>query len=106
MHGTDYPKTRTASASDAFRHMGRVQQYGAFLMRIAFLLDAGVLYCTLFLSVHLHGVKWGQRYVTLALLGIIVTGLVTSFRSRSLNRTWRLEQLRHELTETAIVLVL
>jgi putative colanic acid biosynthesis UDP-glucose lipid carrier transferase len=87
---------------DAFRYSGRVQQYGAFLVRIAFLLDAGVLYCALYLTVRLNGFAWGQRYVTLALLSVVLFNLVSSFRS--LYRSWRLEQLQKELAEVTIQL--
>ena len=90
--------------ADSFRNSGRVQQYGAFLERVAFLLDAGVLYCALYLSVRLNGFNWTQRYVTLALLSIVVFNLVTS--SRSLYRSWRLEALRKELTDLSLLLTL
>jgi putative colanic acid biosynthesis UDP-glucose lipid carrier transferase len=89
---------------DAFRNSGRIQQYGAFLERIAFLLDAGILYCTLYLSVRLDGFAWTLRSVTLALLSIVIFNLVTSFRS--LYRTWRLESLPKELVDLSVLVTL
>jgi putative colanic acid biosynthesis UDP-glucose lipid carrier transferase len=80
---------------DAFRFVGRVQQYGAILVRLAFLLDCGVLYCALYIAVSLLGIGWGQRYVTLALLSIVVFSLVTSLKA--LDRWWRLERFGKEL---------
>ncbi len=87
---------------DAFRNSGRIQQYGAFLERIAFLLDAGILYCTLYLSLRLEGFAWTLRGVTLALLSVVIFNLVTSFRS--LYRTWRLESLPKELVDLSVLL--
>ncbi len=88
--------------ADAFRDNGRIQQYGAVLERVAFVLDAGVLYCALYLAGRLNGFNWTQRFVTLALLSIVVFNLVTSFRS--LYRPWRLKTLPKELTDLAILL--
>ena len=100
MHGTIRQEFQLES--DAFRRSGRIQHYGAFLVRIAFLLDTVVLYTALYLSVRMNTVAWQQRYVTLALLGIVVFGLVGSFRD--LHRSWRLEPLRKELVELSLVL--
>lgn len=85
-----------------FRQLGRIQQYGAVFGRLVFLADSCVLYVTLYLSVRLVGLPWTQRYVTLALLGILLFGAVVSFRT--LYGTWRLPRLRVELAETAWLL--
>jgi putative colanic acid biosynthesis UDP-glucose lipid carrier transferase len=86
--------------ADQFRYIGRFRQYSAFLVRTALLLDASTLYGCLFISVRLNGFSWNQRYVTLALLSIILFGLVTSVRG--IYRPWRLEPLWKEIVEALI----
>jgi putative colanic acid biosynthesis UDP-glucose lipid carrier transferase len=88
----------------AFRRSGRVQHYGAFLERIAFVLDGVVVYCALYLTVRLNGNAWTQRYVTAALLGIILFNVLAS--PRALYRPWRLQSLRQELTDVSLLLTL
>jgi putative colanic acid biosynthesis UDP-glucose lipid carrier transferase len=90
--------------ADQFRRLGRTQQYGAVFTRLVFLADSCVLYGTLFLAQRWLGIGWSQRYVTLALLGIVIFGCVVSLRQ--LYRSWRLQKLRAELGETALMLAL
>lgn len=76
-----------------------MQQYGAVFVRLLFLADAGALYCSLYVALALVGIPWNQRYVTLALLSVVLFGLVTSLRQ--IYRSWRLARLRVELVEVA-----
>jgi putative colanic acid biosynthesis UDP-glucose lipid carrier transferase len=88
--------------SPHFKELGFIQQYGAALVRLTFLVDSLILYCQLYVATHGLGIAWEQRYVTLALLCIIVFGVVTSFRH--LYRSWRLIRLRHEINEIFVLL--
>ncbi len=87
-----------------FRRLGRIQQYGALLNRLVFLADACVLYLMLYICVPLRGMEWTQRYVTLAMLGIVLFGLVISFHQ--IYETWRLPRLMKQLGELVGLLAL
>jgi putative colanic acid biosynthesis UDP-glucose lipid carrier transferase len=80
-----------------FKDLGLIQQYGALLLRVLFLADALLIYASLYVLMPAFGLNWSSRYVTLAILGICVFGVATSFGR--LYRSWRLVRLRQEVLE-------
>ena len=65
--------------------------------------SVALAFATLYVSVQALHFGWGQRYLTLALLLIVVFGVSTSFRH--LYRSWRFDRLRYEIARIFFLLV-
>ena len=87
-----------------FKELGLIQQHGAILIRLTFLIDAAIIYAQLYLATRLLELPWRDRYVTLALVCVFVFGAVTSLRN--FYRSWRMTRLRRELFQIFALLTI